>query len=241
MYLGLNQKRPILAKPQVREALKYLVDYRAIEANLLKGTRIVHQGFLPEGYLGAIKDEPYKLDIPRAKSLLAAAGLPDGFSITMDVRNVSPFTDVAQAIQASFAQAGVKLDLIPGDGKQTLTKYRARNHDIYIGDWGSDYPDPHSNAEAFATNPDNGDDAKAKTLAWRNAWDIPDFNQLSFQALIERNPERRRSLYEALQRRHQAEAPFVVMFEQVEVAAHRAEVDGLVLGPLNLLAGISKH
>src|SRR5690606_15037317 len=29
-YLGLNQKNPNLAKPEVRKALKYLVDYSAI-------------------------------------------------------------------------------------------------------------------------------------------------------------------------------------------------------------------
>ena len=68
----------------------------------------------------------------------------------MDVRNATPSTDIAQAIQASAATAGVKIELMPGDGKQTLTKYRARNQDIYIGQWGADYQDPHTNAETFA-------------------------------------------------------------------------------------------
>jgi peptide/nickel transport system substrate-binding protein len=108
---------------------------------------------------------------------LLAGGLPNGFSVTMDTRNNSPIIDIAQAIQASWAKAGVKLELIPGDGKQTLTKYRARNHDIYIGQWGPDYQDPHTNAETFAMNPDNSDTAKSKTLAWRNSWDIPEMSR----------------------------------------------------------------
>ena len=116
--------------------------------------------------------------MPRAKALLAAAGLADGFQVTMDAINTSPVIDIAQAIQATFAEAGVQLEIRPGDDKQTLTKYRARNHDIYIGRWGPDYQDPHSNADTFASNPDNRDEARLTgKLAWRNAWDIRDDRQ----------------------------------------------------------------
>ena len=81
----------------------------------------------------------------------------------MDIRNTCADQDIAEAIQANWPRPGIKVELIPGDGKQTLTKYRARNHDIYIGQWGPDYWDPHTNAETFALNPDNTDDAKSKT------------------------------------------------------------------------------
>ena len=135
-YVSLNQKNATLAKPEVREALKWLTDYASIEESLLRGQFVVHQAFLPKGFLGAVEDKPYKFDLAKAKALLAKAGVPDGFSVTMDVRNTFPTNDIAQAIQANWAKAGVKVELIPGDGKQTLTKYRARNHDIYIGSVG---------------------------------------------------------------------------------------------------------
>ncbi|MBM3525561.1 MAG: ABC transporter substrate-binding protein, partial [Alphaproteobacteria bacterium] len=157
LYLGLNQKHPILSKPEVREALKLLVDYDAIERNILAGTYIQQQAFLPQGLFGAIKDRPYRFDVAKAKELLAKAGHPNGFAITMDVRSVSPITEVAQAIQASWGQAGVKMEILPGDGRQVLTKYRARNHEVFIGRWGIDYPDPHTNAEQFAMNEDNSE------------------------------------------------------------------------------------
>ena len=76
-YLALNQKNEYLKKPEVVEALKYLVDYDAIEKNILHGTRIVHQSFLPAGFLGAIDDKPYHFDLTKAKALLAKAGVPD--------------------------------------------------------------------------------------------------------------------------------------------------------------------
>ena len=113
----------------------------------------------------------------------------------MDVRSVNPITDIAQAIQSSWAQAGIKLELIPGDGKQTLTKYRARTHDIYIGQWGPDYLDPHTNAETFAINENNGEDAKSKTLAWRNAWDIPDMTKVTQANVLETDAPSGRDLW----------------------------------------------
>lgn len=230
-YLGLNQKNPILAKPEVREALKWLIPYQDLADTIVKGTKEVHQAFLPKGFLGAIEDKPYSLDVARAKGLLAEAGLPDGFKITMDVRSNSPTTEIAQAIQATWAEAGIDLELIPGDGAQTLTKYRARNHDIYIGQWGPDYQDPHTNADTFARNPDNSDDAQAKPLAWRNAWDIPELTAMTDAAVLERDPAKRAEMYRELQRIHQKTSPFVIMFQEIETIAERANVEGAIWGP----------
>lgn len=243
LYLGLNQKNPNLAKPEVREALKYLVDYTSIEKNIVEGTYKHHEAFLPNGFLGAIDDKPYKFDLAKAKELLAKAGLPNGFTVTMDTRSVNPITDIAQAIQASWAQAGIKLELIPGDGKQTLTKYRARTHDIYIGQWGPDYLDPHTNADTFAINEDNSDDAKAKPLAWRNAWDIPEMSKKTKANVLESDAAKRAAVYGDIQREHQKVSPFVIMFQQVEVTAQRRGVKGWVIGPssdTNFYAPITK-
>jgi len=244
LYLGLNTKNQSFAKPEVREAMKWLVDYNSIERNILEGTYKPHQAFLPNGFLGAIDDKPYKFDPAKAKELLAKAGLPNGFSVTMDVRNTSPITEIAEAIQGNWAQAGIKLELIPGDGKATLTKYRARTHDIYIGQWGPDYLDPHSNAETFAINENNGEDAKSKTLAWRNAWDIPDMTKVTQAAVLERDGVKRAETYGNLQREHQQISPFVIMFQQVEVSAQRKTVGGWVIGPTsdtNFYAPIVKN
>ena len=141
------------------------------------------------------------------------------------------FLFLISLFQSTFAQAGVKLEIIPGEGKQTLTKYRARNHEIYIGRWGPDYQDPHTNADTFAKNVDNSDDAKAKPLAWRNAWDIPEMSKKTDAAVKESDPEKRAQMYLELQREHQQTSPFVIMFQDIEVAAERSNIKGFVLGP----------
>ena len=230
-YISLNQKNDKLAKPEVRQAFKYLVDYDAIGETLIKGIGEINQNFLPKGILGSVDDKPFKLDVAKAKELLAAAGLADGFSVTMDVRNTQPVTGIAESFQQSLAQAGVKMEIIPGDGKQTLTKYRARNHDMYIGQWGVDYWDPHSNADTFTSNPDNKDDASSKTLAWRNAWDIPELTAETKSAVVESDSAKRVEIYKDLQQKFRDTSPFVMIFQQTEVAGVSKAVQNFKLGP----------
>lgn len=230
-YMGLNQKNENLAKPEVRQAMKYLVDYATIADTIMKGKVVPHQAFLPRGFLGALEDTPFSLNVEKAKELLAEAGLADGFTVTMDTRNTNEITAMAQAIQQTMAMAGITMELIPGDGKQTLTKYRARNHDIYIGRWGPDYQDPHTNADTFARNPDNSDDAASKPLAWRNAWDIPEMTAKADAAVLEADAAKRAEMYLELQKEHQQVSPFVIMFQEIEVLARRKNVEGFIIGP----------
>lgn len=230
-YFSLNQKNPNLAKPEVREAFKWLVDYGAIGDTLIKNIGVVHQNFLPVGLLGASTDNPYKLDVDKAKALLAKAGLGNGFKVTMDVRTTQPVQGIAEAVQQTAKRAGIDIEIIPGDGRQTLTKYRARQHDIYIGQWGADYWDPHTNADTFARNPDNSDDAKSKPLAWRNAWAIPELTKKADAAALERDTEKRKAMYLEMQAEFRQTSPFVMIYQMNEVAAFRANVEGLKIGP----------
>lgn len=230
-YLGLNQKNEYLKKPEVVEAFKYLIDYEGIGATIIKGIGEVHQTFLPKGQLGALDENPFKLDVAKAKELLAKAGLKDGFTVSIDARNTQPVTGIAENIQQTLAQAGIKLEIIPGDGKQTLTKYRARQHDIYIGDWGSDYFDPNSNAETFTINYDNSDAGKNKTLAWRNAWDVPELTKQTQAALLEKDNDKRAAMYQELQKKVLESGPFVVIEQKTEIAGFSNKVKGLKLGP----------
>lgn len=243
-YISLNQKNPTLAKPEVRQALKYLVDYDALGSTILKGIGEIHQTFLPKGDLGELDEKPFKLDVAKAKELLEKAGLKDGFSVTMDVRNNQPVTGMAESFQQTAGQAGVKVEIIPGDGKQTLTKYRARNHDIYIGQWGQDYFDPNSNAQTFASNPDNSDAGKVATLAWRNAWDIPDLSKQTEAALLEKDSAKRAAMYQDLQKKVLDTSPFIIVHQQLEVAGMRGNLKGFKLGPsfdTNFVGGITKE
>ncbi len=228
-YISLNMKNPHLAKPEVREALKWLVDYAAIGDTLVKNIGVVHQNFMAVGLLGASQTNPYKLDVDKAKALLAKAGLPNGFKLTIDMRSVQPVQGITEAFQQTAKRAGIDIEIIPGDGKQVLTKYRARAHDMFIGQWGADYWDPHTNA-TFVQNPDNSDDAKAKPLAWRNAWMPVELGKMADAAVLERDTGKRKKMYEDMQAEFRKTSPFIMLYQQTEVAAARSNVAGLKLG-----------
>jgi peptide/nickel transport system substrate-binding protein len=230
-YMGLNQKHEHLKKPKVRQAVRWLIDYHGMADTFLRGQFKVHQAFWPSGFFAALTYAPFKLDIARAKRHLAEAGVPNGFSVKLDHANVAPFMDIAQSIQATMGQAGINVELVPADSKQVITKYRARNHDLVLLYWSPDYMDPHSNADTFARNPDNSDDAKTKPLAWRNAWDIPGLTKRADAAVLERDAEKRKHMYLDLQRMVQQDSAFVIMFQSTEQAAMRKNVQHFVSGP----------
>jgi peptide/nickel transport system substrate-binding protein len=109
--------------------------------------------------------------------------------------------------------------------------YRARKHEIILARWSPDYVDPHSNADAFAHNPDNRMEAKLTgVLAWRNAWADPAINDLTVRARNELDLDKREQLYLELQRKMQTVGPFTVMFQQNEQNARRKNVQGFVSG-----------
>ncbi len=230
MYVSLNQKVEPFNNPKVAEAIKYLIDYDGMSSTFLKGQYRVHQSFLPAGFLGAITDKPYKLDVDKAKALLAEAGAGP-FSFQIYVRNDQERLDMAQSFQSTLAQAGITAELRVGTGKEILGEYRARKHDVYLGAWGPDYPDPHTNADTFARNPDNSDEGKhTGILAWRNAWPATEVNDLTNAAVVERDSEKRAAMYEDIQKLHQQVSPFAPMFQQIQQVAMRKNIEGFTQG-----------
>lgn len=229
-YMALNASHPQLKHPKVWEAMRYLVDYQGMVDSFLAGQFQVHQAFWPEGLWAGLADNPYQLNIEKAKALLAEAGASD-MTITIDTLSKPPFTDIAQTVQAAFAEAGIKSEILTSEGKTLWPKYRARRHEVIIARWSPDYLDPHSNADAFAHNPDNRLEAKLTgKVAWRNAWDAAEVNELTEQARAELNLDKREGIYTELQKRVQANSPFIFMFQQIEQIAMRNNVKGFVSG-----------
>jgi len=230
-FLSFNQKIDSLTPPALWEAARWLVDYQGMADSIVKGQMDVHQAFWPTGFPGALEDTPYRYDPEKAKGLLADAGIQTPITVTLDVINAAPFTDMAQSLQASFADAGIQFEILPGTGSQVITKYRERSHQGMLLYWGPDFMDPHSNAKAFAYNSDNSDDAYAATTTWRNAWAVPDdMNEMTDAALVEPDPEARLAQYADLQKRVQAESPIVIMFQASYQVAMASEVTGYVNG-----------
>ena len=229
-YFGLNLRNENLKNPKVVEAIKYLVDYQGIADTIGRGTLKVHQTMIPEGFLGGNSGyTPYKFDLEKAKALLAESGVTLPFTLETVVWNVPPYTEYSQAIQATLAQAGINLDLQVVDGQQWLDRYRAHDLDIWMGLWGPDYPDPHSNAETFTVNKP-GDPEKSSTLADRFGWNSGDLSNQILAAVKEQDTKKREEMYFAAAKGQADASPFVYMFQGARKVAVRSNVKGLVLG-----------
>jgi peptide/nickel transport system substrate-binding protein len=229
-YFGMNLADERLKNPKVREALKYLVDYDGMVNSFLKGRMFVHETFLPNGFLGALDYNPYKFDVAKAKKLLAEAGYPNGFDLRMDAPNTSPFTEIAQSVQQTFGEAGIKVSIVPEELKAVLGVYRARKHQLLLVSWGPDYFDPHTNADAFARNTDNSDKPATKPLAWRNSWYIPELSKETAEAAKELDTAKRIKMYEDIQKKVTDEGAFILMFQTAQPVAARANVTGFRAG-----------
>lgn len=230
-WFSFNQKVEALTNEALWEASRYLVDYQGMAATFLKGQMQVHQAFWPAGFPGALEETPFTYDPEKAKQILEEGGVELPITVTLDVINSTPFTDMAQSLQSTFAEAGINFEILPGTGAQVITRYRERAHEAMLLYWGPDFMDPHSNAKAFAYNADNADDKYASTTTWRNAWAVPqEMNEATLAALAEPDQDKRNQMYLDLQGQVQAEAPFVIMFQAVKQVGMRPNVEGFVNG-----------
>ena len=231
-YLASNEAHDILGKPQVRAAMRYVIDYEGMVTSFLAGQYKIHQSFWPSGLWASYDVTPFSLDLEKAKALLAEAGHGDGgFKITIDTLNESPFQEIAQSVQQNLSKIGIESEIILSEGKTLWPKYRARKHELIVARWSPDYVDPHSNADSFAHNPDNSLEAKLTgKLAWRTSWADPDVNALTELAASEVDLAKREQLYQDLQKKVQEVSPFSIMFQHAEQVAMRKNVQGYVSG-----------
>src|SRR5262249_46662832 len=132
-FFMFNMKDPRFRNPKLFEAFRCLIDYEGLEKTLLKNDARVRQSPVPVGVFGALPEsyKPFKLDIPRAKKLLAEAGHPNGFAAELIVLNSFPSVDLAQHLQANAEKIGVTLKINQMIGAQLFQRSRARNFEIY--------------------------------------------------------------------------------------------------------------
>ena len=234
---------PELRNPKVIEALKWAVDCEAIANNITPDIWDVWQAsFLPKNVKGAVPST-FRKDVAKAKALLAEAGYPDGFSVTLDHFSSWPWANIAQAIQADLAEIGIRAELIAAETGQVITKYRARQHQLVLIYWATNLYDPDYNARAFCINTDDSDESKLKSQAWRNHFVDAEMSAAADAAGKELDQAKRDRMYETLQRDFMARAPVSWLLQKREIVMHRKEAPGLHLGGLaylNRFAGITK-
>ena len=124
----------------VRQALSHAVDSDAIFTNLVKGFGALANGqpIGPDGFGHNPTLRAYKHDPARAKELLAKAGYPNGFTVTMDATNgvYVADRDTAQSAQAYFAAIGVTLKELTVEFGEFQRRTDSGTHEpIFLGSY----------------------------------------------------------------------------------------------------------
>jgi peptide/nickel transport system substrate-binding protein len=106
-----GDKEPFKDK-RVRQAMALLVDRRALVDGLLdtKADFGNDSPFAPI-YKSTAKVEQRQQDVAKAKELLAAAGMEDGFSVPLSGWQGFEMPDLAQLIQQDVREAGIRINL----------------------------------------------------------------------------------------------------------------------------------
>lgn len=223
-YMGMNVAVKPLDNVKVRQAIRYSIDYDSIINNILKGMAIKWQTIIPKGLLGADPSTPYYKNITKAKQLLAEAGYPNGFEIELTTPPTSPQTDIAAKIQSDLAEAGIKVKIVQMTASEMYEKYRKQGLQLVLAQWGTDYPDPDDNAEAFGNY-------RIKQLAWRNVWYDDYAANLTEKAAIEPDLDKRAAMYRNLSKYILENGPYAILYQPVHPYVLRDWVKGFVPDP----------
>lgn len=240
-YFALNMADPILAKPQVREAFRYLIDYDGLGKTLLQYQGIPRASLVPEGAFGAMdrkEGQPFKLDLEKAKALITEAGYPDGFEMNMilSVNNISP--NLAQHLASNAAKIGIKLKLEQMADAQLFTRGRAREFQIQLVGWGAGEPDADSMISRHAVDPDPRPEAKlAQYPSWRVSFYSKEINDKAEEARMERDPAKRVALYHEIQEYMLHNGPMVYVYQTIRPIAYRSNIKDFLINPFTVSYG----
>lgn len=224
--LAMNAGREPLSNPLVREAIAYSIDYQGIADTVLGPYGRPRNVPVPIEWEGAIENPDWSFQPEKAKELLAEAGYPNGFNLTIKTISQTPRVDMATAIQANLAEVGINVSVQQGNGADIVASHRARDFDLLLPQNSAADPTALGAMDNFTNNPDNSLEANnAGNFVWRSAWDIPELNALRSEANKERDVAKRLEMAVELQEKFIASSPAVLpLFERFEPVVVNARV-----------------
>jgi peptide/nickel transport system substrate-binding protein len=207
---------PPFDKPQVRQALKAVIDRQAM-------VNIVMLGFaepgndnpVPPAWGSAYTHDVPPQDIEKAKQLLAEAGYPNGIDIDLfTAEGIPGMVKFSEVFQQMAVPAGIRINLINNPADSYWDEIWLKRP-FYASGWSIRPP-----AEGLAV-------AYTKDAKWNEThWQRDDYDALLNQARTELDPAKRVALYQHAQKMLAEEGGVIVPFFQHQVAAIRANCDG---------------
>jgi peptide/nickel transport system substrate-binding protein len=231
-YLAMNMDKKPFADRRIRQAIAYAIDVPAIVRAFYPTGGMVANEWLPPGMLGnnpSVRAYPH--DIAKAKALLAAAGMPHGFSTELYFGTAPrPYMPepqrVAEAIQADLRQVGINVSLEPFEWAVYLSKIKNGEHPMCLIGWTGDNGDPDDFLYPLLDK-----DSAVKGGQNYSFWRDERFHRLMLAGQSTIAESRRGAIYEQAVKMVHDEAPAVPLVHTTVPFAMKAGIAGVIPSP----------
>jgi peptide/nickel transport system substrate-binding protein len=232
-YLGLNLKDPVLGRVEVRRAIGFAIDRKAIVDYLRRGYARVAVGIVPPMSWAFEPDVfDFRHDPAEARRLLDAAGFPDPdgdgpqprFSLTLKTSTSEVYRVQAAAIQHDLARVGIAVDVRSSELQSLFADVLRGNFHMYTLQWvGVTDPDMLRRVYHSKQVPPAG----LNRVFYSN----PEVDRLIDAAAAAPDAERR-ELYGRAQQLIAADVPYVSLWYKTNVAVYQPALTGVRLSPI---------
>jgi peptide/nickel transport system substrate-binding protein len=243
VFLGIDVARDELAGSdlkvnplkdrRVRRALYHAIDIEAIRTQVMRGLATPRATLLVpgvEGYDPAL-DRRHAYDVMTAQELLAEAGYPNGFDITIDCPSDRLVADeqICQAVAAMFRQAGIRATPHAQPSARFFPRLIGRQTSLFLAGWLVATGDAYNPINALLVT--RGPGGGAQNIG---GYSNPRLDSLAAQVAVEADPARRRAAIAEVMRIYREDVIHIPLHQQWIAWGARAGVDA-VASPDNML------
>lgn len=241
-YLAFNTAKPPLDNVKVRQALALAINNQRLVASIYYGTAQVATSALPRASW-AYQPQKQILEYAPDKARQALKDLHiEHLELKMKVSTSSqPWNPsqmkTAELIQADLARIGVKVVLLPVEGRFQESQLMSMDHDMTLAGWGSDSNDPDSFLRPMLSC------AGIASGTNYSHWCDPDFDDTLHLALLSQRLLGRIDFYRQAQQRLAQQLPILPLASSSRIQAYRYDIKGLMLSPFgdNSFAGVYRE
>lgn len=223
-YAGFDISSAPWDNEKLRQALNYAVDRETIADKLLQGLESPADGIIPASMPGHQDDAmPYTYDPEKAKTLLAEAGYPEGQGLaplTLAYMGEGFAAEVAQAMQASFAEIGVEVELQELEQGAFMEGVQAGEIDFFLIGMVADAPTPDALLYPMFSSASIG---AFNVYQYQN----PEVDGLLEDARQTADTDRRMKLYNEAERLILADAPIIPLTFARDTVAYSPRVTSI--------------
>lgn len=241
-YLAFNTDKPPLNNPAVRHALALSINNQRLMQSIYYGTAETAASILPRASWAYDNDAKITEYNPqKSREQLKALGIENltlhlWVPTSSQAWNPSPLK-TAELIQADMAQVGVKVVIVPVEGRFQEARLMDMNHDLTLSGWATDSNDPDSFFRPLLSC------AAINSQTNFAHWCNPEFDSVLRKALSSQQLASRIEAYEEAQNILEKELPILPLASSLRLQAYRYDIKGLVLSPFGnaSFAGVSRE